>query len=123
MNFTGFFAPVRNMPFVNSAIAGSAIPMKFALVGYRGSQVLMPGSPTSMVVQCSAGAPGNVLPPALTLFSGLRSLGNSHTYVWKTNSSWAGTCRKFVLTLANGTTHEALFRFAPAPRPQSARRR
>ena len=123
MNFTGFFAPVKNMPFVNSAIAGSAIPMKFALMGYRGSLVLMPGSPTSIAVQCSAGAPGNVLPPTLTSVSGLRSLGNSHTYVWKTNSSWAGTCRKFVLTLANGTRHEALFRFAPAPRPQSARRR
>jgi hypothetical protein len=123
MNFSGFFAPVRNMPFVNSAVAGSAIPMKFALMGYRGSRVLMPGSPTSIAVQCSAGAPGNILPPALTLFSGLRSLGNSHTYVWKTNTSWAGTCRKFVLTLADGTTHEALFRFAPAPLPQSARRR
>jgi hypothetical protein len=124
MNFTGFFAPVKNMPFVNTVAAGSAIPMKFALVGYRGSRVLMPGSPTSMVVQCSAGAPENALHPTLTIVSGLRSLGSSYTYVWKTNTGWAGTCRKFVLTLADGTTHEALFRFfAPAPRAQSARGR
>jgi hypothetical protein len=124
MNFTGFFAPVKNMPFVNTVAAGSAIPMKFALVGYRGSRVLMPGSPTSMVVQCSAGAPENALHPTLTIVSGLRSLGGSYTYVWKTNTGWAGTCRKFVLTLADGTTHEALFRFfAPAPRAQSARGR
>jgi hypothetical protein len=32
--------------------------------------------------------------------------------VWKTSKAWAGTCRKFVLTLADGTVHSALFRFA-----------
>jgi hypothetical protein len=42
---------------------------------------------------------------------GLRGDGSKYTYVWKTDRSWAGTCRKFVLTLSDGTTHEALFRF------------
>ena len=34
-----------------------------------------------------------------------------YTYVWKTDKAWAGTCRKFVLTLRDGTLHTALFRF------------
>jgi hypothetical protein len=43
--------------------------------------------------------------------SGLRAEGDKYTYVWKTSSAWAGTCRKFVLTLADGTSHAALFKF------------
>ena len=36
---------------------------------------------------------------------------NRFNYVWKTDPSWSGTCRKFVLTLVDGSTHEALFSF------------
>ena len=43
--------------------------------------------------------------------SGLRAEGEKYTYVWKTSSAWAGTCRKFVLTLVDGTSHAALFKF------------
>jgi hypothetical protein len=43
--------------------------------------------------------------------SGLRADGYKYTYVWQTDRRWVGTCRKLVLTLADGTTHEALFRF------------
>jgi hypothetical protein len=31
--------------------------------------------------------------------------------VWKTNKQWAGTCRKFVLKLVDGSTHTADFKF------------
>jgi hypothetical protein len=121
MTFTGFFAPVSNMPSMNSANAGSAIPVKFTVGGYSGSQVLKAGSPSSTQVQCNSGAAetgaavGNV--------GTLQSVRNSYTYVWKTNSSWAGTCRKFVLTLADGSTHKALFRFAPAAKVQAGKRK
>jgi hypothetical protein len=54
--------------------------------------------------------------PLITGSSGLRSLGYSYTYVWRTSASWAGTCRKFVLALSDGSTHEALFRFMAAPK-------
>jgi hypothetical protein len=54
--------------------------------------------------------------------SGLRSLGYSYNYVWKTSPSWAGTCRKFALTLVDGSTHEALFRFVAAPKSSVAKR-
>ena len=36
---------------------------------------------------------------------------SQYTYVWKTQKLWAGTCRQFVFTLADGTSHSALFDF------------
>ena len=115
MTFTGFFAPVRNGPYVNVALPGSAIPFKFSIGGYRGLQVLS-NTPGSVQVTCPAGAPESTVLPLITVSSGLRSLGYSYTYVWRTSASWAGTCRKFVLTLSDGSTHEALFRFMAAPK-------
>ncbi|MFL5477192.1 MAG: PxKF domain-containing protein [Gemmatimonadales bacterium] len=110
MNFAGFFSPVRNMPYVNTTHAGSAIPVKFTVGGFRGKNVLLQ-TPTSAEVACPAGAPENVVRPGLAVVPGLRSLGYSYSYTWKTSSSWAGPCRMFVLTLADGSTHQALFRF------------
>jgi hypothetical protein len=121
INFRGFFLPVRNMPAVNVVMAGSAVPIKFTVGGYRGEQVLGQ-SPSSVELTCPAGAPEATIKPGIAGSSGLRSLGYSYTYVWRTNPSWAGTCRKFILTLVDGSVHEALFRFAPAPRITTVRR-
>src|SRR5689334_9977614 len=115
MTFTGFFAPVRNGPYVNVARPGSAIPFKFSIGGYRGLQILS-NTPGSVQVTCPAGAPESTVLPLITGSSGLRSLGYSYTYIWRTSASWAGTCRKFSLTLSDGSTHEALFRFMAAPK-------
>ncbi|HEY4648976.1 MAG TPA: PxKF domain-containing protein, partial [Gemmatimonadales bacterium] len=114
MNFSGFYAPVRNMPYVNRATAGGAIPIKFAIGGFRGLQVLQANSPTSVAVACPAGAPENAVRASIAPRGGLQSLGSSYTYVWRTNASWAGSCRKFVLTLSDGSTHEAMFHFVKA---------
>ena len=35
---------------------------------------------------------------------------DQYTYVWKTNSGWTG-CRKLILTLVDGSRHEARFSF------------
>lgn len=120
MNFTGFYAPIRNLPYVNTIQAGSAVPVKFSIGGYRGLRVLQVGSPTSAPVACNASAPQNAVRPGIASTSGLRSLGYSYTYVWKTSPGWAGTCRRFLLTLADGSTHEALFRFTARPAATTA---
>lgn len=123
LTFSGFFAPIRNLPAVNAVRAGSAVPMKFSLGGYRGLQVLSPGSPTSVAVACGS-APANTVQLGTTFApSGLHALGYTYTYVWKTDPAWGGTCRKFVLTLTDGTTHEALFQFMPEPKRVTASRR
>jgi MBG domain len=116
MNFSGFYAPVRNMPYLNNAMAGSTIPIKFAIGGYRGLQVLQANSPTSVPAACPVGAPENAVRASIASRGGLQSLGSSYTYVWKTSATWAGSCRKFQLTLADGSTHEAMFRFMKAPK-------
>jgi hypothetical protein len=122
MTFSGFYAPVRNMPYLNAVTAGSAIPIKFAVGGYRGLRVLQLNSPTSVPVACPANAPQNTVRPLIAPSSGLKSLGSSYTYVWKTNAGWGGTCRKFVLTLVDGSTHEAIFRFVIAPKANAVKR-
>lgn len=119
MSFAGFFAPIRNMPYVNKVQAGSSVPVKFTVGSYRGLSV-MREAPSSVPADCPAGAVENVVQPGLPSVPGLRSLGYSYSYVWKTSPGWAGTCRKFVLTLADGSTHEALFRFVAAPTPSSS---
>ena len=40
-----------------------------------------------------------------------QAVGSSYTYTWKTSPSWGGTCRRLIVTLADGSTHEALFSF------------
>jgi hypothetical protein len=120
MKFAGFYAPIRNLPYVNTVQAGRAIPVKFTVGSYRGMQVLQM-NPTSVAVSCPAGALENVVKPSVTGTAGLKSLGYSYTYTWKTSKDWAGSCRTFVLTLADGSSHEALFRFTAAPKVTAKR--
>ena len=37
---------------------------------------------------------------------------DTYTYVWKTDKSWAGTCRQLIVKLADGTFHQANFQFS-----------
>jgi len=112
--FAGYFAPVENLPTVNLAAAGRAIPIKFSLGGDRGMSILAGGSPSSQRVACDNGAPLSTVtetaaPGASTLTYDVAT--GRYTYIWKTDPAWAGTCRQFVVTLADGTSHPASFRF------------
>jgi len=51
-----------------------------------------------------------------TLAAGNSSLSydaanDQYTYVWKTDSSWAGMCRQFVIQLNDGSVRRANFKF------------
>lgn len=111
--FTGFLKPLKNPPVFNTVRAGRSVPIKFSLGGFEGLRILKVGSPTSSAIGCSASAPSHSVDDDDDddRRSGLRADGHKYTYVWQTDRNWAGTCRKLVLTLADGTTHEALFRF------------
>lgn len=113
LTFSGFFRPVYNTPFVNKVTAGRSIPLKFAVGGAQGLRALAAGSPTSVAVTCSPTASERpVEETVFTAESRMLSVGQNYTYFWKTNASWAGSCRKLVVTLMDGSTHEAHFRFA-----------
>ena len=52
--FAGFFQPVDNLPTVNMATAGNAIPVRFSLNGNKGLDIFAAGYPASAVIQCGS---------------------------------------------------------------------
>ncbi|MCA1614787.1 MAG: PxKF domain-containing protein [Acidobacteria bacterium] len=113
-NFAGFFSPVANLPTFNSVNAGRAIPVKFSLSGNKGLSIFAAGSPASQPINCSSTAPTSELEGTVT--SGGSSLSydagsDQYHYNWKTEGSWAGTCRALVVTLNDGSAHTAYFKF------------
>ena len=112
--FGGFLQPVENLPALNIANAGSAIPVKFSLGGNHGLAVFAAGYPASSPVPCDASEPGTVIEE--TVAAGSSSLSynartDQYNYVWKTDRSWGGTCRMLVVRFNDGTEQLAKFRF------------
>lgn len=111
-NFTGFFSPVNNTPTLNSVNAGRAIPVKFSLSGDKGLNIFAPNNPYSVSLNCNTNDPGVDVIETLTAGgSSLTFSGGQYIYVWKTEGSWAGTCRQLVMTLNDGSVHVANFKF------------
>lgn len=112
--FTGFLAPVDNPPVVNVVNAGRTVPVKWIVTDASGAGISSPSSvvsATSMQHQCDTGAPQDSV-EVLTTNTGLQYLGDGKwIYNWQTASSYRGTCRTLQLRLADGSIHEALFRF------------
>jgi uncharacterized protein DUF11/PKD domain-containing protein len=113
-NWTGFFQPVDNTN-LNVAKAGSAIPVKFNLGGYQGLAIFASGFPSSTVVTCGSISES---PDAIeeTVNAGNSSLtydatAKQYIYVWKSEKSWAGTCRRLDVKLIDGTKHTAFFQW------------
>jgi hypothetical protein len=117
-SFKGFYSPVRNMPARNRMKAGRAVTLKFSIGGNYGYNIVQTGSPTSRSVACDRVSSERTLEG--TRSSSRKTSRNNlyynrgsgrYEYVWRTDHRWAGTCRVFSLTLVDGTTHEAQFRF------------
>jgi alpha-tubulin suppressor-like RCC1 family protein len=113
-SFTGFFGPVHNAPVVNMVKGGQAVPIKFSLAGDRGLAIFADGYPTSQAITCDTSAPlGNV---EETVTAGASTLSydpstDQYVYVWKTSTTWAQSCRRLTIRLADGSEHGALFTF------------
>jgi uncharacterized repeat protein (TIGR01451 family) len=113
-NFTGFFAPIDNLPAVNEMKAGQAAPVKFSLGGDQGLNIFAAGSPNSVQINCNTNDP--IAPVEETETAGSSSLSydaasERYKYTWKTESSWKNTCRQLTVTLRDGTVHQAKFKF------------
>jgi len=112
--FNGFYQPIDNLPVRNTVKAGSAIPVKFSLGGNRGLTIFDDGFPASQTMGCSSGTTDAV---EETVTAGGSSLTydptlNQYKYVWKTDKSWANSCRRLVLQLNDGGRYEADFGFS-----------
>jgi hypothetical protein len=111
--WNGFFKPVDNLPILNVAKAGSAIPVKFSLGGNQGLNIFDATYPKSQVITCDSTAPVDGIEETVT--AGGSSLqydagANQYIYVWKTDKAWAGSCRQLVVKLVDGTFHRANFK-------------
>jgi hypothetical protein len=114
-SFSGFLQPVDTLPALNQVKAGQGIPVKFSLGGNQGLNILASGSPSSQLIACDSSAALDTIEQTVTAGSSSLSYDaatNIYTYVWKTVKSWANTCRQLKVTLTDGTTHVANFKFS-----------
>ena len=97
------------LPTVNSAKAGSAVPVTFRLGGDRGLDVLAAGYPRTTTAGCTGTTDEverSVSPGGATLtYDGA---AGTYTWVWKTLKGSAG-CRDLVLRFRDGTELTARF--------------
>lgn len=105
-DFEGFFAPLAAQPTVSTLKAGDDVPVKFSLNGYEGPDVF--AAPPAWRPGC----------PSLSADSS-RALGtlsykaavDRYVFLWKTDASWAGSCRELMVALGDGTVRRASVRF------------
>ncbi|GLC24413.1 hypothetical protein rosag_09260 [Roseisolibacter agri] len=112
--FTGFFQPVANDGVFNVVKAGSAIPVKFSLDGNRGLAILKSGSPSATTVSCVSEAAQSAVGETVAASGNSLSYDaatDQYIYVWKSEKGWAGGCRRLDVTLTDGRTKSAFFRF------------
>jgi hypothetical protein len=112
-DWTGFLDPVTSPPEYNRVDAGEIVPVMFSLDGDRGLGVLA-GTPATIVSADCNGQRNDVswtLPATWT--GGLVYYAQYDVYLWpfRTQTSWRNTCRLLTVTLADGTSHTATFRF------------
>ncbi len=113
-HFGGFRQPVDARPTLNQMKAGAAVPVKFSLGGDQGLSIFAAGYPKSQVIAC--GATADVDGIEQTVNAGGSSMTydpstDTYDYVWKTDKTWAGTCRQLVLAFADGSVQRADFKF------------
>ncbi len=116
--FMGFKKPVRALPKMTTVKAGGVIPVRWRISDGNGGYISDPSVVRSLALAaapaCDAGSalgetrsirtlPGRKVRP--------RAKSDQFVYRWKTSRDLRGECGYLVLTLADGTSHRALFKF------------
>jgi uncharacterized repeat protein (TIGR03803 family) len=118
-DFTGFLPPVADAPTLNRVNAGRVVPVPFEIAGSPGPDVL--GSALVRRVDCDTLTPQGGFEPAASPGEAAphRAASNGrYTFSWKTQKTWAGSCRELALELVDDSLHRAYFRFGgshPSP--------
>ena len=110
--FAGFFEPVANPPTVNVTRAGKGVPLPFGLGGDYGLAIFAAGYPQAQTIACDPKAKTKNVAGKDVSSSSLSydKKANRYTYTWKTDQSWANSCRQLNLKLTDGTVHTVLFK-------------
>jgi len=108
--FGGFLRPLI-AGTVNAVTAGSAVPLKFSLGGFRGMDIFVAGFPASVAYTCGTVPPTTATDPT-TSNVGLTydSASDTYSYVWKTVKTWTG-CRMLQIGFTDGSVARAYFSF------------
>jgi hypothetical protein len=106
----GPFQPVDPAPAVNTAKAGSAIPVKFTLGGDKGLDVFAGGYPKTTTAGCTGGASDEIEQTVTDASATLTydPVSTQYTYAWKTAKTMTG-CRELVLRFRDGSQLQVLF--------------
>ncbi|MGH3041033.1 MAG: PxKF domain-containing protein [Gaiellaceae bacterium] len=110
--FSGFLATFDDPPALNDAHADGVQTFWFRLGGDRGLDVVSDAS--SRQIDCVTGEVNGSPEPAKTpSWRGLfyQSYTSRYVYPWRTTAAFKGTCRRFELTLSDGSVHAALLSF------------
>ena len=112
--FEGFQAQAA-FPVLNHAVAGTAVRITFGMGGFEGYDLLAEGSPISRYYACENGTEGpadvqaGIDASASSLVYGPTT--HSYVYTWKTDASWAGSCRELTFTFRDTSSRSVLFDF------------
>lgn len=98
--------------YFTEAKAGSDVYIRYSLGGYQGSNPYS-SPPVSQQINCFNKAPIGPAEP-IQRYPGdpyYNSTYDYYTTIWRTNSSWAGTCRRLTLSFNDGSTQTIDYRF------------
>jgi hypothetical protein len=98
----------------NQIIAGRAGAVKFSLGGDRGLAIFAPGYPASQQIDCETlDVVDPIEEPVPDGWSYLtyKVEKDMYSYAWKTQTTWAGTCRQLILRFNDGADRVAYFSF------------
>jgi hypothetical protein len=114
-DWEGFLATYENPPVLNETKSRNVQTFWFRLGGDRGLDVLK-GTPASRQIDCATKEPIGAFSPAEPpSWGGLsyQAYTERYSYPWKPprDNDYAGTCREFVLTLSNGSSHSVWLEF------------
>jgi len=89
----------------SSSEAGRTIPVWFSLNGVSDPSAI--SSISSAASSCDGTTVSSGSP--VTMNGRLTYDGSQFKFLWKTDKSWAGTCRALLISLSDGTTHTIVF--------------
>jgi serine protease AprX len=115
-NFSGFLQPVDNLPVLNTANSGQAIPLKWRVTDVYGNPVTDISNVvvTAQSFACLLGATPDQIEEYAAGNSGFLNLGNGYyQFNWKTPKTYASSCKTMKLDLGEGLGLErtAIFQF------------
>jgi Bacterial pre-peptidase C-terminal domain len=119
--FEGFFAPLDDPPpALNRVKAGRDVAVRFRLGGDQGENVFADGFPRSARVDCGEDADPETARPTRSPWWWRQWLDgdvrynrwtDAYTYLWKTDSDWAGSCRQLIVQFTDGSIQRVNVQF------------